>query len=149
MSENKRKRVRAIIIENNKLASMYREREGEVYYTFPGGGLEGNETERDCVIREVYEEFGIIVKPIKKVYSYENRINIESFYLCEWVDGVFGTGQGEEFDINNKNGLYKPTFINIADIPKLPLMPPEVASAFYEDYMSNGKSLRDDEKSVN
>ncbi|MBR2909713.1 MAG: NUDIX domain-containing protein [Clostridia bacterium] len=147
MSENKRARVRGIIINNNKLASMYRERDGEIYYTFPGGGLEGEETETQGVIREVYEEFGITVKPIKKVYTYENKINIESFYLCEWISGEFGTGNGEEFDKNNKNGLYKPTWINILDIPKLPLMPPEIASAFYEDYTRNGESVRDDIKS--
>ena len=65
----KRIRTRAIIMHDNKIVSMYREREGRVFYTFPGGGKEGNESEEECVIREVYEEFGITIKPIKKVLS--------------------------------------------------------------------------------
>ena len=39
-----------------------------------------------------------------------------------------------------------PMFIKISEIPNLPLMPPEVAQAFYEDYMKNGKDLRCDVK---
>ena len=148
MNEVKRSRVRAIIIHDDKIISMYREREGKVFYTFPGGGMEENETEEDCVKREVFEEFGIVVEPIKKVYICENQISIGHYYLCEWVGGEFGTGQGEEFDKNNNNGVYKPTMINISDIPNLPLKPPEIASLFYEDYMKNGKELRSDVKYV-
>ena len=145
---DKRLRVRAIIIHDEKLLSMYREKEGEIFYTFPGGGAENGETEEECVMREVLEEFGIDVKPIKKVYSYENKYSIEAFYTCEWIGGEFGTGKGEEFDKNRNNGLYKPTMIKIKDIPTLTLMPPEVASSFYDDYMNNGKYLRSDVKSV-
>jgi len=142
--EEKRIRVRAIIIHEDNLLTMYREREGNMFYTFPGGGLEGNESEEDCVVREVYEEFGIVVKPVKKVYTYQNKHNIEYFYLSEWISGEFGSGDGEEFHNNQINGLYVPKMIKISDIPDLPLMPPEVASAFYEDYLKNGKDLRND-----
>ncbi len=148
MSEEKRTRVRAIILQDEKIISMYREKENRVFYTFPGGGLEGNESEIDCVKREVFEEFGIVVKPIKKVYIYENERSIEHFYICEHISGDFGTGEGEEYDKNQANGLYRPTIINIKDIKNLPLMPPEVAQAFYEDYIKNGKKLRKDVKQL-
>lgn len=146
--EKKRVRARAIIIHNNKIVSMYREREGRVFYTFPGGGQEGDETEEDCVIREVYEEFGITIKPIKKVYTYENQNSIEHFYIADWLSGEFGSGNGEEFQENRNNGIYLPKFIEICEIPNLPLMPPEVASAFYDDYNKNGKNIRDDVKFI-
>lgn len=149
MSELKRKRSRAIIINDSKMVSMYREFDDRKFYVFPGGGMEGNETEEECVIREVYEEFGINIKPIKKVYVYETEKSIEYFYLCEWISGEFGTGVGEEFDVNsNKEGIYIPKLIKISDIPKVPLMPPEVASSFYEDYKNNGPTLIDDEKHI-
>ena len=145
----KRKRSRAIIINDNKMMSMYREFDDRVFYVFPGGGMEGNETEVECVIREVYEEFGITVKPIKKVYVYENEKSIEYFYLCEWCAGEFATGKGEEYDVNaNKEGVYIPKLIEISNIPNLPLMPNEVASSFYEDYTKNGITLRDDVKHI-
>ena len=127
---------------------MYREKQGRIYYTFPGGGIEENESEEACVKREVFEEFGIIVEPIKKVYIYENKISIEHFYLAKWLSGEFGSGKGEEFQENQNNGIYIPKLIEISDIPKLPLMPPEVASAFYDDYIRNGKDLRNDVKFI-
>ena len=142
----KRLRVGAIIIKDEKLVSMYRERNGRVYYTFPGGGAEEGESEQECVVREVYEEFGLIVTPVKKVYSYESEISVEYFYLCNWEGGEFGTGQGEEYDENQPYGVYKPVMIDISNIINLPLMPPEVAAQFYKDYMKNGKSIRDDVK---
>lgn len=144
----KRKRARAIIFCEDKIFSMYREREGKIFYTFPGGGMEGNETEEECVKREVLEEFGVVVKPIKKVYISESQINISSFFVCEWVSGEFGTGKGEEFQPGNSNGVYIPKLIKIADIPNLPLKPSEVAMAFYDDYERNGKNLRDDVKFI-
>ena len=144
----KRIRTRAIIMHDNKIVSMYREREGRVFYTFPGGGQEGNESEEECVIREVYEEFGITIKPIKKVYTYENQNSIEHFYIADWLSGEFGSGNGEEYQENRNNGIYIPKFIEISEIHNLPLMPPEVASAFYIDYMKNGKNLREDVKFI-
>ena len=147
MKVSKRKRARAIVIYNGKLVSMYREFDDRSFYVFPGGGMEDNESEEECVIREVYEEFGITVNPIKKVYVYENERSIEYFYLCDWISGEFGTGVGEEFDVNsNKEGVYIPKLIEISDIPNLPLMPKEVASSFYEDYINNGIKIRDNIK---
>ena len=96
----------------------------------------------------MYEEFGINVKPIKKVYVYENQSSIEHFYVCDWVSGDFGTGEGEEYQREQTNGLYVPKMIDINNIPNIPLMPPEVASEFYKDYVNNGDMLRNDVKYI-
>lgn len=144
----KRVRARAIIIHDNQIVSMYREREGRIFYTFPGGGMEPTETEEECVKREVLEEFGIVVNPIKKVYVYENQSSVEHFYVAEWVSGQFGSGVGEEYRADRNNGVYQPKFIDIKDIPNLPLMPPEIATAFYDDYMINGKELTNNIKYI-
>lgn len=145
----KRERCRAIIIVDGKLVSMYRERDGRIYYTFPGGGMEGTETEEECVKREVIEEFGMVVEPIKKVYSYENEISIEHFYVCKHISGEFGSGQGEEYQGDRNRGVYLPKMIEISNLPNFPLMPPEVASAFYTDYVAKGEKVRDDVLSIN
>lgn len=141
MNEGKRKRARAIIFVDGKIVSMYREKNGRIFYTFPGGGMEEGESEEDCVVREVHEEFGLTVRPVKKVYVYENEISLEHFYVCEWVAGQFGSGQGEEFQPDRNNGVYKQVMIEIAKIPSLPLMPPEIAEVFFQDYIKNGKNL--------
>lgn len=147
MSE-KRKRVRAIVFMDGKMVSMYRKFQGRTFYVFPGGGMEAEETEEECVKREVFEEFGLVVKPIKKVYVYENESSLEFFYTCEWVSGEFGTGEGEEFQPNRDRGVYRPTLLGVRDIPNLPLMPLEVAKAFVEDFKARGFDLRDDVKFI-
>ena len=40
------------------------------YYTFPGGGQEGEETLEEGTIREIKEEFGIDVEVVRKLYFY-------------------------------------------------------------------------------
>ena len=140
----KKQRARAIIFFGDQIASMYREREDRIFYSLPGGGLEGNETEQEGVVREVYEEFGIVVEPIKKVYTYTYSTTDEHFYICRYISGEFGSGAGEEFGPEKNNGIYRPTKINIKDIPSLPLMPPEIATALFADYQKNGEALRDD-----
>ena len=139
----KRIRCRAIVFIDDKIVTMYRERDGRIYYTFPGGGIEENETELECVKREVFEEFGMVVEPIKKVYSYENEISVEYFYVAKHVSGEFGTGEGEEFESDRSRGVYIPKLLAIKDIPNTPLMPPEIAEAFFEDYSKNGESVRE------
>lgn len=134
----KRVSCRAIIIKDDKLVTMYREKNGRNYYTFPGGGIEENETEQNCVKRECFEEFGIIAEPIKKLYVLEDEKTIQNFYLCDWTAGELGTGNGEEFSRQN-SGTYLPTLLDISKVNSLPLVPDEIKNQFLSDY--NDKSL--------
>ena len=56
---------RAIIFKDNKVVLIYRKRDYQEYYVFPGGKVEDGETKEKCVIRECKEELGI---DINKVY---------------------------------------------------------------------------------
>lgn len=131
----KREASRAIIFEDNKIILMYRERQNRVYFTFPGGGKENGETDSECVEREVMEEFGITIKPIREVFCYEDSKSIQHIFLCEWVSGEFGTGHGEEFQ-ENSDGLYIPTMVEIQRLKDIPLMPPEITNALLENLES-------------
>lgn len=51
---------RGIIVENNKILLSY-EKEND-QWMIPGGGLEDNETDKGCVIREVQEETGMVIE---------------------------------------------------------------------------------------
>ena len=142
----KRKSCRAVVFIDNKLVTMKRIKEGKLYYTFPGGGLENTETHDACVVRECREEFGIYVEPIKHLYTYENNTTIQYFYLCKYISGEFGSGVGEEFMSDRNKGEYEPTLLDVKDIVNLPLMPPEIAKEvskdgrdFYNNYCENEK----------
>ncbi|MBQ7917756.1 MAG: NUDIX domain-containing protein [Clostridia bacterium] len=144
----KRESCRAIIFKDEKMVAMYREKNGRTYYTFPGGGMDEGETINECVKREVIEEFGIVVKPIREVYTYEDEKTYQHFILCDWESGELGTGEGEEFQGDASRGVYEPMLIDIENIPNLPLMPPEAAMQVVDDYKSYGKNLDSEVKSL-
>lgn len=148
MNEAIKQRARAIIFMGDSIVSMYREFNDRCFYTFPGGGQEGAETMEECVVREVTEEFGITVEPIKEVYVYKNEISEEHFYICKYICGTLFTGKGEEFQADRNRGVYKPTTIKLSDIPNLPLMPPEVAESLFKDYTKYGTQLRSRVKTI-
>lgn len=141
---SKRVSCRGIVYIDDALVVMYREKNNRIYYSFPGGGIEENESKEDCVIRELKEEFGINVKPIKFKYRYESEKSIEYFYLCKYLDGEIGTGTGEEFEENNPGGKYVPTTIPLNKISDYPLLPPEVKEQFIIDLVNYGSNLGDD-----
>lgn len=101
------------------------------YYTIPGGGIEENETPEEGTIREIKEELGINVKIVEKIYeTYIEKFNQkEIYYLCEYIDGEFGTGKGPEFTYNplyEDCGKYIPEIIKKEEIEKIFLLPQEV-----------------------
>lgn len=115
------------------------------YYTFPGGGREGNETFEEGVKREIKEEFGIDVEVEKLLYEKVNtestqRSQKEYFYLCKYTGGIFGTGNGPEFSNNPKyaeRGSYIPEIISREKVADLVLLPPDIRDKFIEDLRNN------------
>ena len=145
---DKRISCRAIIINNGKMVSMYREKGDRVYYTFPGGGKNEDESLEGCVVREVIEEFGMTVEPIKLVYTYEDEKSIQYFYLCKWISGEFGSGVGEEFQPDRNNGVYIPMMLDLNKLSELPLMPLNVRNTLIEDLKNFGNNLADTTKKI-
>ncbi len=146
MKEEKNKltiRVAGIVPMNDGFIFMHRKnvrrnKDYQEYYTFPGGHLEEGETLEEGVIREIKEEFGIHVKVIKILYELENdKLNMkEYFFLCEYLDGEFGTGDGEEFSGNPEyedSGDYIPEIVKRENIQDLVLLPLEIREKFVQD----------------
>ena len=141
-------RVAGIVMMNDGIVFMHRKnvirnKDYQEYYTFPGGHLEEGETLEEGVIREIKEEFGINVKVVRKLYELENdRVNMkEYFFLCEYIDGEFGTGDGEEFSSNPEykdSGEYIPEIVKRENIPGLILLPLEIKEKFVQD-LQEGK----------
>ena len=46
-------------------------------YCFPGGGIEGEETEAVALIRELREELGVEIRPLHKVWHNLTRWNVD------------------------------------------------------------------------
>ncbi len=65
---------------------------GDGEYAWPGGHLEFGETIEECIAREIEEETGLVVQPVRPV-SMSNVIKYERHYLdiqylVEYVSGT-------------------------------------------------------------
>ncbi len=66
-----RRAARAVIIHNNCLLVMHRNKFGHAYNTLPGGNVELGETLESAVIREVSEETSLTVTTLELVFIEE------------------------------------------------------------------------------
>ena len=89
--------VRGIIIGNGKIAMVHSKKYD--YYKFPGGGIEGGESQFETLIREVKEEAGLTVRPEsirefgmvhrkQKGQLGDTLVQDNYYYLCEVEEEV-------------------------------------------------------------
>lgn len=113
--------ARAVVLDGEEILLMYTARYDD--YSFPGGGVDPNESIETGMIRELEEEtgareidviseFGIYeeIKPIwKKEYDFIHMIS--HFYICD-THKELGTNSLEDYEI--KNGM-DARWVNIYD----------------------------------
>ena len=127
-----RNRGSTVIIEKNKVALIKRVVTDSVYYVFPGGGMEDGETPEETTIRESFEELGILIK-IKSLLDTVDYNGMQYFYHADIVEGVFGTGQGEEFHQSaSEKGTYEPIWVDIKTLDTIDVKPREVALKIHD-----------------
>ena len=112
------KRVVGIIIRGRKILLMRRIRNGREYFVFPGGGIEGNESLENGVIREIKEEFYLDVKINKFLFQIENRGRQEFYFLIKEFSGVPKISGNEKKRMNESNQYY-PVWKELEDISNL------------------------------
>ncbi|MCG1023565.1 NUDIX hydrolase [Sutcliffiella horikoshii] len=121
-----RNRGSAILLKENKVALIKRVREGDVYFVFPGGGIEAGETPEMATKREVLEELGVKIL-VKECFEQVKYNGVQYFFLAEVLEGEVGIGMGEEFtDLTRSRGTYEPMWVKVSDIPSLDVRPRQV-----------------------
>ena len=94
---------RGIVIRDDKL--LVSREEVSDYWMLPGGGLEENETPAECCVREILEETGYIVEPIKEFLVmneyYEEYRYVSHFFVCK----VIGQGEQRLTEVEKARGL--------------------------------------------
>jgi len=107
-----REACRGIIICEDKILLTY-EVNTDQWFT-PGGGLENNESHEECCIRELAEETGYVVKPVKHFVTvneyYEEWFFASYYYTCELI----GKTKRKLTKAEIKNGL-EPRWIPLKD----------------------------------
>jgi 8-oxo-dGTP diphosphatase len=136
-------RAAGIVIKDNKILLMYRKKDNEEYWVFPGGGVENNETVEQAVLRELKEETTIDIKIEKLLYHHilkNNDLSHDSdqyFYLCSYISGEPKLGDANEIREQDENNKFIPQWVPIDQIPNLILYPLEIRDWLTEDYKNN------------
>lgn len=136
--KNQNKRVRAVIVKDNKVLLMHRIKQGHEYWVFPGGGIDKEDKSlEDGLKRECKEELGVEVE-IKDLYfkefdTFSNQI--QYYHICKITNGELGTGNGPEWtnrDID-KYGTYEIVWIPISELKDKTVYPFKVRDKIIED----------------
>ncbi len=128
-----RRAARAIVMHNNNLLVMHRNKFGTEYDTLPGGNVEIGETLEQAVIRELTEETSVAVTNLRLVFVEEagNPYGTQYIYLCDYVSGEPQLAPDSEEEQINKLGqnLYQPQWVPLATLPELPFMSEKLKAA--------------------
>ena len=125
-----RETARGMLVMKNGLVLIHRikQKNGirQEYYVVPGGEMEEGESCEDTVKREIKEELGIDVKPVRQLYKQKINNEVHHYFLCEYLSGSIGTGKGPEFNSEeySTRGQYIPEIIPLNELYKINLQEP-------------------------
>jgi mutator protein MutT len=121
-------RAAIVLIENGQIVLIERHRQGQHYYTFPGGHVDPGETPEQAAVRETTEELGlqVVIKRLLAEIWWHGKP--QYYYLAETVGGIFGTGTGEEMlHPHPEKGTYRPLWAPVRGLLDLSILPRSMA----------------------
>lgn len=124
-----RNSARAVIIKNGELLTIFRRKikgdEIKEYYVIPGGGIEGNETPQETVVRELKEELNVDIKVLNYLGENERENGKDIYYKCEIISGTPHLG-GEELERMTESNYYEPKYIKLCNLNEIDISAKEI-----------------------
>ena len=94
---------RGIVVRDGMILLTHEWKSG--WWLLPGGGQEKGETPEQCCVREIEEETGVIVRPVKHFLTlyeyYEEYRYIDYYFVCE----AMGQGEMRLTEAEKKRGV--------------------------------------------
>ena len=129
-----RQRAAGIIIQDEKILLLHRQKNGEIYYITPGGGLEEGETPEQAAKREIKEETNLDVEIGELIFKFNGVYGYpEYFFLVKNIQGEARLG-GEELEKNCEENHYEIAWTPLDKLRETNLLPLEIKNIILEKY---------------
>lgn len=136
-----RQAVRAIVVKDDHLLVMKRNKFGHEYYSLVGGGIDMGETAEQSLYREVAEEAGITIANHRLVITEDagSMYGIQYIYQCDYVAGepTLAPDSSEALIHAAGQNLFQPMWLPLADLPTANLLPRELKELLLESFANN------------
>jgi 8-oxo-dGTP pyrophosphatase MutT (NUDIX family) len=132
-----------VLVEDGRVALIERHRAGQLYYLFPGGGVESGETASAAAIREAWEELGVRVELGEILFDEEFGDTRFVYFAARIVGGQFGTGAwpdhaGRSEQARELSGSHTPVWLALAELEGLDVRPRELVALLRARYSERG-----------
>ncbi len=115
-----RHRAAVFVINKDTVLLFYRLKNGEEYYSVPGGGVESDETSEQAAVRELKEETSLDITLGEKIGEFEADNNHQYFYIAKSWSGIPAFG-GEELERQSPANVYRLEWVPIEKINDIDL----------------------------
>lgn len=136
-----RRTSRAVVIKDNQLLVMSRNKFGHKYTAIVGGEIESGEDEIQALHREVLEESGITIANPRLIIEEDAgpMFGIQYIYLCDYVSGepmLHPDSPESKITALGKN-LYQPGWLPVSELKDSNLLPTQLRDLLV-DFLNNG-----------
>jgi len=118
-----RQAVRAIVLHDQQLLVMQRNKFGQQYYTLVGGGVESGEELEAALRRELREETGMAVGTVRLVFieAAGDRFGEQYVFLCEYLGGdpVLSVNSEEAAESALGQNTYQPRWLPLEEVSQV------------------------------
>lgn len=128
--------ARSIIVNDEKLLVMKRDKYGDKFYTLPGGGIDEGEIAEQAAEREVSEETSIGSSVVRLVYEEEiSEFGRTSYFLSEYVSGKPKLAPDSEEAEVTKEGknIFEPMWLDVEKLAEIRLLPTQIHAQLIHD----------------
>lgn len=132
-----RKAVRAIVVHNQSILLIKRNKFGLVYYTLPGGAIDPGETAEVALLREMKEETGLKLSEPRLVYIEDAGVpyGTQYIFVCEYKDGEVALDPHSveaQLTAQGKN-TYEPLWLPVSKLSTVPFRSTTLRTQLLQD----------------
>lgn len=119
-TEGPRTTGRGVVLKDDRILLIERWRDGQHYFSIPGGGQDPGETAEQTAIREIHEETTIKVEAERLLYEMHDRGGNRHFiYLCKYVSGEPHLPPESEEAQAGPDNRFKPSWVAVEELSGL------------------------------